>query len=184
MSEIRDIRKKIRQFIHTNDQILIIPYEGYDLNPRLYWHKIVKKNVFWVVFRTILLLVGTALPASSFKNFLLRWAGMKIGNFAFIAAGVLFDFEYPELINIGDGAIIGTGTKILTHEVTFKHIRIGRVCIGKECLIGASCLIRSGVKIGDYSVVAMDSLVNKDIPPHTLVAGIPEKTIRKIKSLM
>lgn len=109
---------------------------------------------------------------------------MKIGKDAFISAGVLFDLEFPKLINIKEGAIIGTGTKILTHEVTIKHIRIGRITIGKQSIVGAGSLIRSGVSIGDGAVVAMGSLVLKDVPSKNMVGGVPARKIKKINKLV
>jgi acetyltransferase-like isoleucine patch superfamily enzyme len=109
---------------------------------------------------------------------------MNIGKDVFIAAGVIFDLEFPKLITIKDGAIVGTLTKILTHEVTFKHIRIGRVAIGKQALIGSGALIRSGTEIGDRAAVGMGALVLEDVLPKVLVVGVPAKKIKDLKELL
>ena len=55
--------------------------------------------------------------------------------------------------------------------------------IGKQVLVGADAIIRSGVTIGDKAVIAMDSLINKDVPAQDEVGGIPEHEIKKLKKL-
>ena len=80
---------------------------------------------------------------------LLRSIGVKIGRDVFIAATVELDIQYPELITIEDGAILGMHSHIATHEVTHTHIRLGKVHIGKNALVGGQATIRSGVSIGE-----------------------------------
>ena len=50
--------------------------------------------------------------------------------------------------------------------------------IGDNVLVGLNSTILKGVTIGNGSVVAANSLVNKDVPPRTLVGGIPAKVIK------
>lgn len=54
------------------------------------------------------------------------------------------------------------------------------VIIGNDIWIGANAVILPGVSIGDHSVVAAGAVVTKDVPPHSLVAGVPAKIIKKI----
>jgi acetyltransferase-like isoleucine patch superfamily enzyme len=54
------------------------------------------------------------------------------------------------------------------------------VTIGNDIWIGANAVILPGVTIGDHSVVAAGAVVTKDAPPHSLVAGVPAKIIKKI----
>jgi len=61
------------------------------------------------------------------------------------------------------------------------EILIGEVKIGKKVLVGNSSIVRPGVILGDGSIVGYNSLVNKDIPPKTLVGGLPIKLIKKLK---
>ncbi len=54
------------------------------------------------------------------------------------------------------------------------------VTIGKNVWIGDHATILPGVTIGDGAVVAAGAVVTKDVPPRTVVAGVPAKIIRTI----
>jgi acetyltransferase-like isoleucine patch superfamily enzyme len=56
------------------------------------------------------------------------------------------------------------------------------VTIEDECWIGAMVTILDGVTVGRGSVVAAGAVVNKDVPPHSLVAGVPAKVIRDLRT--
>lgn len=55
----------------------------------------------------------------------------------------------------------------------------GDIEIGNDVWIGEHCLIMSGVTIGSGAIIGARSVVTKDVPPYTIVAGSPAKTIRK-----
>jgi len=56
----------------------------------------------------------------------------------------------------------------------------GAACtIGNDVWIGDNSLIRGGIVIGDGAIIAMGSIVLHDVPPYTIVAGVPAKEIRK-----
>lgn len=50
--------------------------------------------------------------------------------------------------------------------------------IGNDVWIGAQCIIKAGVKIGDGAVIAANSVVVKDVPPYAIVGGTPAKIIK------
>jgi len=54
------------------------------------------------------------------------------------------------------------------------------VILGDDIWIGANAVVLPGVTIGNHSVVAAGAVVTKDVPPHSLVAGVPAKIIRQI----
>ena len=54
------------------------------------------------------------------------------------------------------------------------------VTIEDDIWIGANAVILPGVTIGHHSVVAAGAVVTKDVPPHSLVAGVPAKVIKQI----
>lgn len=50
--------------------------------------------------------------------------------------------------------------------------------IGNDVWIGSNVLIRGGVKIGDGAIVGMGSVITKNVPPYSIVAGVPAKIIK------
>ena len=55
----------------------------------------------------------------------------------------------------------------------------GDTVIGNDVWIGQNVTILSGVHIGDGAIIGMNSVVGSDVPPYTIVAGNPARTIRK-----
>ncbi len=51
--------------------------------------------------------------------------------------------------------------------------------IGNDVWIGFDAVIMSGVTIGDGAIIGTRAIVTKDVPPYTIVGGIPAKPIRK-----
>ncbi len=60
-------------------------------------------------------------------------------------------------------------------KMILKSVRIG---VG--CYIGAKVTIAKGANIGDYCRIGANSVVTRDIEPHTLAAGVPAKPIKKL----
>ncbi len=90
-------------------------------------------------------------------------------------------------ISIGDGSSIGEYTSIRDYNHKFDNPTIpikeqdyygSSIEIGKDCWIGRGCIILAGVKIGDGAVIGANSVVNKDVLPFSIVAGIPAKIIK------
>jgi acetyltransferase-like isoleucine patch superfamily enzyme len=81
---------------------------------------------------------------------------------------------YPEQ-RVGDLALWMDGRKSNWHLAEMAPIRI---CEG--AWIGARSIILKGVTIGAGAVVGMGSVVTKDVPPRTVVAGNPARVIREI----
>ena len=55
----------------------------------------------------------------------------------------------------------------------------GDIIIGNDVWIGYEAVILSGVTIGDGAVIGARAVVTKDVPPYTIVGGVPAKVIRK-----
>ena len=68
-----------------------------------------------------------------------------------------------------------TGRRIDEQGICTKH-----VIIEDDVWIGANAVILPGVRIGTHSVVAAGAIVTKDVPSHSLVAGVPAKVIKKL----
>ncbi len=132
-----------------------------------------------VAFNFLVITLCRYLPFFGLKNFLYRRLGVKVGKGASVGLMAMFDIFFPGLISIGENSIIGYNATILTHEFLVREYHKGPVEIGSNVLIGSNATILPGVRIGDGSVVGAGSLVNRDIPPGVLAAGVPAKVRRE-----
>ena len=89
-------------------------------------------------------------------------------------------------ITIGDGAFIGPHCVLATEyhpeDPATRHTLLTKpIAIGRNAWLGANVTVLAGVTIGENAIVAAGSVVTKDVPANTVVAGTPAKTIRMIK---
>jgi len=103
--------------------------------------------------------------------------GMDIHSDAWLSLRIKLDRTNPKGIHIGQGTLIAYGTVILTHDFC-RGIYNADTFIGENCCIGANSFILPGIKIGNHCVVGAMSVITKDIPPRSLVAGNPARIIR------
>lgn len=104
--------------------------------------------------------------------------GIIMGHHVFVNAGCTFlDGAF---IRIGNYTLIGPSVQIYTphHPLDYRERRQEKefaypVTIGDDCWIGGGVIVCPGVTIGDRAVVAAGSVVTKDVPADTLVAGNP-----------
>ncbi|MEM8780346.1 MAG: gamma carbonic anhydrase family protein [Cyanobacteria bacterium P01_G01_bin.49] len=86
--------------------------------------------------------------------------------------------------NIQDGAILhGDPGKITCLEdyVTIGHRAvIHGAHIEKGCLIGIGAVILDGIRVGTGSLIGAGAIVNKDVPPRSLVVGVPARRVRNL----
>ena len=92
-----------------------------------------------------------------------------------------------EAISIGNQVVIGHHVVIITdtHDMTDPNRRGGQVRslpvrVEDGVWIGARVTVLPGVTIGRGAVVAAGAVVTRDVPPHTLVGGVPARTIRSL----
>ncbi len=111
--------------------------------------------------------------------------GIRIGNRSAVGAGSFLGGQGG--IDIGDDVIMGPGVRIFSENHRFgdvaRPIRTQgtareRVTIGDDCWIGAGATIVAGVAIGSGCVVAAGAVVTTNVPPLSVVAGVPARVVR------
>ena len=88
--------------------------------------------------------------------------------------------------NVQDGSVVHCDTghaQVIGEDCTIGHGAVLRgVRIGDGVLVGMGATVLGGSVIGDGAVIAAGSLVkeNYEVPPRTLVAGVPARVVREI----
>ena len=108
---------------------------------------------------------------------------LKIGKFCSIACGAKFLFNsanhtvkslstYPFPIFIEEWGLD-------VRDITSAWDNKGDIVIGNDVWIGYEAVIMAGVTIGDGAIIGTRAVVTKDVPPYTIVGGVPARQIRK-----
>ena len=113
---------------------------------------------------------------------------ITIGKGCFISSEVRFECAPEATIKIGNRVQIGSrcSFETMNHSLTLleKNKRGGfakSITVEDDVWIAARAVILPGVTIGRGSVVASGAVVTKDVPPFTLVGGVPAKIIRHLE---
>ncbi len=138
------------------------------------------KSLFKRISNRTLHLMARFLPGSTnLRPFLHRLRGVKIHGTVFIGDDVYLENEYPECVEIHDGAAIGLRSTIVAH--TRGH---GRIIIGQNAVITACCTIVCSkgqtLTIGEGAVISAGSVVSNDVPAYTFCAGPRIKAIARV----
>lgn len=110
---------------------------------------------------------------------------LKIGKFCSIACGAKFIFNaanhslgslstYPFPIFFEEW-----GLNPDTESISTAWDNKGDITIGNDVWIGYEAVIMSGVTVGDGAIIGTRAVVTKDVPPYTVVGGVPAKPIKK-----
>ena len=127
---------------------------------------------------------------------------VKIGNFVEIQKGV----KVGNLCKISSHSFLCEGVTLeddvfIGHNVTFindlyprstngngqlqteKHWHCIPTLVKKGASIGSSATLLCGITVGEYAIVGAGSVVTKDVPPYTIVAGNPARIFKKLHHL-
>lgn len=122
---------------------------------------------------------------------ILTRAGVVVdGQPLWIAPDVFWDCDWPGAITVGDRCVISRQVVLLTHDFSLDRVaeaKLGRsdreltyrgaVSIGALAFLGLGTIVMPGVSIGRGAIVGAGSVVTKDVPPDTVVAGNPARVL-------
>ena len=130
----------------------------------------------------------------------------RLGRYSVIESGACINNAVGDVI-IGDHTRVGLHNTVIGPVTIGSHVNLAQgitvtalnhnfsetdrrideqgictkhVIIEDDVWIGANAVILPGVRIGTHSVVAAGAIVTKDVPSHSLVAGVPAKLIKKL----
>ncbi|OGO27146.1 MAG: transferase [Chloroflexi bacterium RBG_16_52_11] len=129
---------------------------------------------------------GAVLHVYNFRD--MPHSGIKIGRDSLVG-------EYSVIrgqggVQIGDRVYTSPFTQIIAVNHVFddptrpfveQGITAEGIVIEDDVWLGASVVVTDGVRIGKGAVVAAGAVVTKDVPPHTVVGGVPAKPIKSIE---
>jgi maltose O-acetyltransferase len=144
---------------------------------------ILKKKLLKTLIRFI--------PGNSLRIILLRACDYKIGKKVYIGEDLIVSEvleDFSEKLIIEDRVAIAQRVTFVTasdpnYSRLWDYVKIirGKIIIKHDAWIGVGVIILPNVTIGEFSIVGAGAVVTKDVPPYTIVAGIPAKPIKKIK---
>lgn len=126
-------------------------------------------------------------PIRFFNLYRTGFAGLSIGDECFIGDDCLLDLA--DSITLEDQVTLAERVTLLTHtNVGYadhplqEHFppKVAPVVIERGAFIGASATLLAGVTVGRESFVAAGAVVKEDVPPRTVVGGVPAAVIRTI----
>ena len=114
-------------------------------------------------------------------------AGLDIGEECFVGDECLVDLaegvRLERQVTLAERVLILTHTNVgyLDHPLQAAFPAMAApVVIERGCFLGANVTVLPGVCVGEQSFVAAGSVVTADVPPRTLVAGVPARPVRTI----
>lgn len=116
-------------------------------------------------------------------RYLVNHDRLVIGKFCSIACGAKFIFTSAnhslKSLSTYPFPIFFEEWGLDVSDITDAWDNKGDIIVGNDVWIGYEAVILSGVTIGDGAIVGSRAVVTKDIPPYTIVGGVPAKPIRK-----
>ena len=108
---------------------------------------------------------------------------LVIGKFCSVACGAKFLFNSAnhtlDSLSTYPFPIFFEEWNLDVKDITKAWDNKGDIVIGNDVWIGYEAVIMAGVTIGDGAVIGTRAVVTKDVPPYTIVGGIPAKPIKK-----
>jgi len=145
--------------------------------------------------RKILRWLGAHHPDNQTRKIFFRMTGVAVGEGTNITPGLVVNDGYSGLCQIGKRVSIATNVTLVVDSnpnnsqlggepyVKDKLVKTAAVVIEDDVWLGTNAVVMPGVRIGRGAVVGAGAVVTKDVPPFTVVAGVPARPIRTLTPL-
>jgi acetyltransferase-like isoleucine patch superfamily enzyme len=129
-------------------------------------------------------------PGYGVRIWLLRMCNVSIGEQVYIGEDfIVIDdvMDETHYLTIEDRVAISPRVTFVIHTkpnwsriAGYVKSRKGKITVRNDAWIGTGVVILPDVEIGEGAVVGANSVVTRDVPPYTIVGGVPAKEISKI----
>jgi serine acetyltransferase len=142
--------------------------------------------------RKLLRWLGAHHPDNRTRKIFFRMTGVHIGEGTNVTPGLVVNDGYSGLCHIGDRVSIATNVTLvadsnpnnsrLNDEPYVKEhlVKTAPVVIEDDVWLGTNVVVLPGVRVGRGAVVGAGAVVTRDVPPFTVVAGVPARPIRAL----
>lgn len=133
------------------------------------------KETAWDIARSI---TKKIILQPLFPDILMRLFGFKRRK----EVSIMADLWDLEIIDVGEGTLIGTNAMITAHHIRGGKLYRKRIKIGKNCTLGILSVVLPGAEIGDNVMVSAGSLVpaNWKLDANSIYSGVPVKKVKEL----
>jgi galactoside O-acetyltransferase len=104
--------------------------------------------------------------------------GIEIGNDVLISWGVTITDHNSHSLNFSERQ--KDVQEWHASKKNWSSVKLGKVIIHDKAWIGFNTILLKGITIGEGAIIGAGSVVTKDVPPYTIVAGNPARVIREL----
>jgi maltose O-acetyltransferase len=146
-------------------------------------------STFWKIHKRLLKLAARHSPGYKIRIGLLKGAGYTIGKDVYIGEDLIIIDELDEKGNLFVGNRVAIAARVIlvissrpnfSRIASFVPTAHGPITIKDDAWLGTGAIVMPNTTIGQGSVIGAAALVLEDVPPFTIVAGVPAKPIRKV----
>ncbi|MBS3128236.1 hypothetical protein J4410_03765 [Candidatus Woesearchaeota archaeon] len=164
MNQKERIKAAVQELLSTDKMTIEVPIDNHHINilplPKLWYNKSIFFIQKWMV-------------PSHFKNALMRTTGAKIGKDCCLPHYHIWDAYFPELIQLGEGVLIGGLTTLKAHEIKENKLILGKIILEKRTMTGGDTILHPGTIIREGGMTGFRTDFQGEIKKGEIWMGNP-----------